>query len=341
MSTTRLAPAILALMLAGSSQAASLTPPNLTAATTLNNADLLLVWPNASNGPLEAMQWSIFEGQIVAGVGSAFLQPSNNFSDVGNPTIARSNLGLGTAALVDTGTSGNVLCALGTSCTWSSTQTFSVAPVFSNQSGTRTALGLGDLSTQNAATPPALGATTPNTAKFSLITDTGITGSTQCVQANSSGVLSGTGASCNTSTTGNFLPTFAYTTPGTSSISYSQQAGRYSCVAGWVTADLTETFTPTNGTASGTAIIGGLPYTPDTTIQVGGGPVTGTNGAITWGGAGTQLVLRVTAAGSGSLAVVWLASGSGGGTLGPGNFASGSSAVLAGVVTYKVSGGSC
>jgi hypothetical protein len=125
MSRTPLAPAILALMLAGSSQAASLTPPNLTAATTLNNADLLLVWPNASNGPLEAMQWSIFEGQIVAGVGSAFLQPSNNLSDVGNPTIARTNLGLGSASLVFIGTSGGALCLLNTACTWSAAQTLS------------------------------------------------------------------------------------------------------------------------------------------------------------------------------------------------------------------------
>jgi hypothetical protein len=59
--------------------------------------------------------------------------------------------------------------------------------------------GLGTFATQNYATPPAIGGTTPNTAAFSGLTDTAISGSTQCVQANSAGVLSGTGTACNAS----------------------------------------------------------------------------------------------------------------------------------------------
>jgi hypothetical protein len=57
---------------------------------------------------------------------------------------------------------------------------------------------LGTFAFQNYATPPAIGGTTPNTGASSGLTDTGISGSTQCVQANSSGVLSGTGSACTT-----------------------------------------------------------------------------------------------------------------------------------------------
>jgi hypothetical protein len=102
----RLAPVLAALALAPAANAASLTPPNLVTATSLNNPDLLLVWPFASSGPLETMSWSTFKSQMASGLSGTFLQSSSNLSDVGNPTIARTNLGLGTAALVNTGTSG-------------------------------------------------------------------------------------------------------------------------------------------------------------------------------------------------------------------------------------------
>jgi hypothetical protein len=59
----------------------------------------------------------------------------------------------------------------------------------------------GTFATQNYATPPAIGGTTPNAGTFSTlsatsITDTGITGSTQCLQVNSAGLISGIGAAC-------------------------------------------------------------------------------------------------------------------------------------------------
>lgn len=57
----------------------------------------------------------------------------------------------------------------------------------------------GTFATQNYATPPAIGGGTPAAGSFSSLTDTGITGSTQCVQANSSSALSGTGYPCNSS----------------------------------------------------------------------------------------------------------------------------------------------
>jgi hypothetical protein len=244
-------------------EAASTTAPNLTTATSIANADLLLVWPFAGGGPLQAITWQALKLQLTGDVASTWLQPSNNLSDLGNAGTARTNLGLGSAALQNVGSSGNVICSsMATPCTWSATQTFTLAPVFTAQSGTRTALGLGDLAVQNAATPPALGGTTPNTAKFSSITDTGITGSTQCVQANSSGALSGTGASCNVgATSGTWTPTFSFATPGSSSFSYSTQQGNYVCVNGLVTLDFSVAATVTLGTASGTLFINGLPYT--------------------------------------------------------------------------------
>lgn len=60
---------------------------------------------------------------------------------------------------------------------------------------------LGTFATQNFATPPAIGGTTPAAGAFSTLSASGnlttnITGSTQCVSANSSGVLSGAGSAC-------------------------------------------------------------------------------------------------------------------------------------------------
>jgi len=120
-----LAPFALALTLilatGPAADAASLTPPNLVAATSLNNPDLLLVWPYAAGGPLEQMSWSVFKGQMASGLSGSFLVPANNLSDVGNPTIARTNLGL------PLGTSGANLCLLNSACTWSALQSFAAS----------------------------------------------------------------------------------------------------------------------------------------------------------------------------------------------------------------------
>jgi hypothetical protein len=64
----------------------------------------------------------------------------------------------GTACPKNTGTSGNTVPLLDGTNTWSNAQTLSVAPVFTDQSGSRTALGLGTAATQATGTS---GATVP------------------------------------------------------------------------------------------------------------------------------------------------------------------------------------
>lgn len=61
----------------------------------------------------------------------------------------------GTACTGTIGTSGATVPLLSTANTWTLAQTFTAAPVFTNQSGTRTALGLGTAATQNTGTSGA------------------------------------------------------------------------------------------------------------------------------------------------------------------------------------------
>jgi hypothetical protein len=98
----------LAALLAGQVEASSLSPPNLPAATVIQPADLFLVWPNATSGPLEQVQWSVVESQMLTALGGGYLTPGNNLSDVASASISRSNLGLGSGI---TGTGSVVLSA--------------------------------------------------------------------------------------------------------------------------------------------------------------------------------------------------------------------------------------
>lgn len=146
--------------------AASTTPPNLTPATSVANGDLMLVWDTADVGPLKALPWSTLKAQLTTDL-TGFLKTTNNLSDLGNAGTARTNLGVTSTGLDTTyayrannlsdlasastartnlglpiGTSGAVVCLANTACTWATTQTFTVAPVFTAASATRTALGL-------------------------------------------------------------------------------------------------------------------------------------------------------------------------------------------------------
>ena len=83
----------------------TLTPAGLTVATTINPNDLLLVWPVGSVGPLQSITWTNFAATMGA------------------------KLGLGMAAMANTGTSGATVPLLNGANTWSLQQTFSVAPL--------------------------------------------------------------------------------------------------------------------------------------------------------------------------------------------------------------------
>lgn len=73
------------------------TPDQLTAATTIGNSDLLMVYPDPS-GPMKKVTFLTFLNLVISGLGSTFLTVANNLSDLASASAARANLGLGTAA---------------------------------------------------------------------------------------------------------------------------------------------------------------------------------------------------------------------------------------------------
>lgn len=67
------------------------TPDQLTAATVINNDDLMMVYP--TGGPLKKMAWSVLLDIITTALSSMFLTPAGNLSGINSPSAARDNIG--------------------------------------------------------------------------------------------------------------------------------------------------------------------------------------------------------------------------------------------------------
>lgn len=79
---------------------------------------------------------------------------------------------------------------------------------------------------------------------------------------------------------GTFTPTLAFTTPGTSSFTYTQRSGIYTRFGPKVDVFMKLDFTPTLGTASGPLLITGFPYEVE---ETGGGYIAFISGAFSFG----------------------------------------------------------
>lgn len=159
-----------ALMMGAQANAAPQTPPNLSTAGTVNNADLLVVWPCTPScslgGPLENVPFSTVKSLVVASVTGTFAQVANNLSDLTSSSTARTNLGLGSAALqsssaflqasnnlsdVSSVSTARTHLGLGTAATQNTTAFLQVSNNLSDigsASTARTNLGLGTAATQ-------------------------------------------------------------------------------------------------------------------------------------------------------------------------------------------------
>lgn len=68
----------------------------LTSTTSMADTDLLASYP--SGGPLKKITWANFATAIASKLASTVLLAANNLSDLASASVARANLGLGTAA---------------------------------------------------------------------------------------------------------------------------------------------------------------------------------------------------------------------------------------------------
>jgi hypothetical protein len=79
-----------------------LTPDQLTATTNLADGDLLLIYVVADT-VMRKLRWDVFQDLVIDALGNSYLEVANNLSDLQNASVARGNLGLGTAAVLASG----------------------------------------------------------------------------------------------------------------------------------------------------------------------------------------------------------------------------------------------
>lgn len=177
--------------------------------TTLNSTGSTAGQVIVSTGPWPAPPaWTTITLSGLGGLASA-----NNLSDVASASTSRMNLGLGTAAVVNTGTSGSTIPLLSTTNTWTLGQAFTVRPTFNGNtpydtgnltianyaplanptfSGTVSVpnQAAGNNTTAAASTafvmgtlaaPPAIGNTTASAGSFTTLSATGLISPTSTV----------------------------------------------------------------------------------------------------------------------------------------------------------------
>ena len=140
--------------------------------------------PSVPNGTITSNM--LAAGVAVANLGFTPLSPANNLSELTSAATARTNLGLGTAAVVNTGTSGATLCLLNGACVWSGANTFATMPTFT----------AGQLPPANGGTGLSTFTRSGNTTDFATATGTLTSG--HCVSIDASGNFIDAGGACTT-----------------------------------------------------------------------------------------------------------------------------------------------
>ena len=85
------------------------TYAQLSQATGIQPGDLMAVF--SGSGPMQAITWAILLAAVQSGLNQRFPLLANNLSDLPNVGQARSNLGLGNAAVASIGQSANQVAA--------------------------------------------------------------------------------------------------------------------------------------------------------------------------------------------------------------------------------------
>ena len=209
----------------GSSPPAAVSTAFATIQPSLTMDYIIKVAPNTTGAGGVTSFGGMF-GDIVCGSALA-CAPVGTVNTVSCVTATSSLLGCARPDNSTITVSGGVLTAITSTVTLINASTptsgFTAGTLLSSNGSTLTSVSL--------ASPPAIGGTTPAAGAFSSLTDTAISGSTQCVQANSSGVLSGSGAACSSGTRILLAvpTTFFVSTAGTDTAGCGLSSGASAC----------------------------------------------------------------------------------------------------------------